>query len=530
MIPEGQGQAQAGQPAASTRVLVVLSAAVVALALYSLARYGVLWGEVDTYAFTGYIDSMLRTGRLVPANGAYPHGYGYPSLGVVLSQVTGLSLPALQLIAAPLLMVWLVIPAWLLFRELTGSHRGAALATVILFVQPEFLFPLLRGTHEKFTRGLMLLCLYLLLRSLRSRRGLSQFAAFVLAFYLSIYALITFNNLMATSFIVALGLAMVLSWIVLRATAATVASAEAATRRLMYIVLSSLAIAFVFTFYAYPPAQQNVRVLGEMGDRLAALLLQIEQVRASPYDVVAGAWVSLPVYFAVSLANWLLLAGSAVLWLVHTVRWLQKREQPDVSGLLLWAFYAAFAFQAAASIAVDVSGTLSSNLQHRIFPSFAMLAAPLVARWLVEWQPRRAWAGRVVWAGGGAVIALLAILSIFKATNEPLVSNKWLFHRPGEMQALRWAEGALVGHTLWTDYDERLTTAYGIRTVGVPASIRLDAYAAESGTRDRLVSEVTRLRSVRLGEPLPIEADSLRTYDNGQAQIYHLRPRTQYQR
>ena len=68
------------------------------------------------------------------------------------------------------------------------------------------------------------------------------------------------------------------------------------------------------------------------------------------------------------------------------------------------------------------------------------------------------------------------------------------------------------------------------RQPGVPASIRLDAYAAESGTRDRLVSEVTRLRSVRLGEPLPIEADSLRTYDNGQAQIYHLRPRTQYQR
>jgi hypothetical protein len=45
-----------------------------------------------------------------------------------------------------------------------------------------------------------------------------------------------------------------------------------------------------------------------------------------------------------------------------------------------------------------------------------------------------------------------------------------------------------------------------------------------------MISDVTRARSVRLGVPLPIESDSLLTYDNGQAQIYHLRPRTPYQR
>jgi hypothetical protein len=51
----------------------------------------------------------------------------------------------------------------------------------------------------------------------------------------------------------------------------------------------------------------------------------------------------------------------------------------------------------------------------------------------------------------------------------------------------------------------------------------------DPGTQDFLISGVTHSRSVRLAQPLPIEADSFLTYDNGQAQIYHRRPRTPYQ-
>jgi hypothetical protein len=524
-----RGRSDGVEARAPARVIALLLGAVTALALYSLLRYGARWGEGDTYAFTRFMDALARAGRQVPAAGAYPHGYGFPAFGVFVSHLGGLALPELQLYAAPLLMIWLVLPAWLLYRELAGSPRGATLATAILLVQPEFLFPLLRGTHEKFTRGLMLVCLYLLLRSLRARQRLPRFAGFVLAFYLSAYALITFNNLIATSFIAAVGLALGLSWAALRYLEAGSAAARATTRRLGYVVLSSLVVAFLFTFYAYPPAQLQLRVLQGIGERLAALFLQVEEVATNPYAVVTGGWVSLPVYFAVSLANWLLLAASAAIWLAQSARWLLRRARPDVSALLLWALYGAFALQAAASIAVDASGAFA-NLQHRIFPSFAMLAAPLVGRWFAEWRPGRAWVGRLVRSMAGVTVVGLAVLSTLKATNEPLVSNKWLFHLPAEMEAIRWAEGALPGRSLWTAYDERLTTAFGIRTVGRTTELRLDDYQANPGTRDLLISEVTRARSQRLGSPLPVEGDSFLTYDNGQAQIYHLRPRTPFQR
>jgi hypothetical protein len=185
--------------------------------------------------------------------------------------------------------------------------------------------------------------------------------------------------------------------------------------------------------------------------------------------------------------------------------------------------------QAAASIAVDASGAFS-NLQVRIFPSFAMMGAPLVARWLTHRRPQRLWARRLLWSTAVATIGILALLSTFKATNEPLVSSKWVFYLPAEMEAIDWAERTRPGRALWLAYDERIGTALGIRNPDEAIGLRLDGFEVDPGTRDLLVSDVTRQRSLRLGLPLPVEGDSLVTYDNGLAQIYHLRPRTPFQR
>jgi hypothetical protein len=130
------------------------------------------------------------------------------------------------------------------------------------------------------------------------------------------------------------------------------------------------------------------------------------------------------------------------------------------------------------------------------------------------------------------LIALLALLSTLKATNEPLVSNRWTFYLPAERQAVRWSDGKLVEERLlWVSFDDRLYSALGAHGNGsLPERIFLDTYEVEPSTRDFLISELTRVRSLRLGVPLPVEADTLITYDNGQAQIYHLRPRTPFQK
>jgi hypothetical protein len=517
--------------AASAHIeIILLIAAVALLALYAILRNGGLWGENDTAVFTKAIHSMSEAGTLTPDKNVYDNGYGFPALAVFLIQVTGISLNDFQLFGAALLAVWMVLPAWLLYREFTGSSRGATLATVILFVQPEFLFPIIRGSHEKFTRGMMFLCLYLLLRSLRSKDKLVRFTGFLLSFYLTAYALITFNNLIATSFILSVGLSLALAWALGRTIHGFSSTISPTIKRLIYVVISLMIVSFIFTFYAYPPAIQQLRLLVSVGDRVAALLLPMESTAINPYGVVSAGWVSLPVYFLVSLADWILLVVSAAIWLGQGYTWwLRRHRSPEQMELLLWAFYGAFAFLGVISIIVDVSGAISGNLQHRMFPAFAMIAAPLVARWLVNWKPRSFLKTRPGHAGMAALIGVLAVLSAFKATNEPLLSNKWMFYVPAEIQAIQWADGKLAGKELWTEFDERLSTSYTIWAEGVDPGVILKSFQAVASTRNFLVSDVIRQRSLRLSVPIPINSNDLITYDNGQAQIFHLRPRTPYQ-
>jgi hypothetical protein len=525
------GSARRGnRPRADVAVLVT---ALVVLAAYPLLRYGGRWGDGDSASFAGFIGNMFDAGRLMPSAGSvYPNGYAYQALGVFGLLAGGVSLSQFQLYLSFFLTPWIVLPAWMLYRELTGSARGATLATAILLVQPEFLFPLMRGTHEKFTRGLILLALYLFVKSIGHRHPLPRLASTILAFYLVIYGVIAFNNLLAFSLIAALLLALGLLAALRRWSGAQGVAGPAAERRLRYAVITATLIAFLFTFFFYQPAKQDILVMQNMVDRVATLLLNVERsTPANPYAYTAGAWVSGPAYLALTLANWILLIASAAIWLWQSLFLLRHRGHAwQADRLLLWALYGAFAIQGALSILVDRSGALAANLQLRAFPSFVMLAVPLAARAIVDWQASGKRSKAPAWAALLAALGIMAALSVLKATNEPLVSNKWAFYIPAEMRALDRADVMLADRSLWTEFDERLLTARTLRDPSEQPSVQLDAYDRDSSTRDVLVSDVIRARGVRLSATPPMEADSLLTYDNGQAQLYHLRPRTPYQR
>ena len=519
-----------GSPLESSTYVFLLIAVVLIIGLYFIMRFSGAWGETDTYTFVIALREMYTAGELVPPGYAYSNGYGFSALGVFLFNLSSISIASFQLLGAPLLATVLVLSAWLLFREFTGTRLAATLATLILLVQPEFLFPILRGTHEKFTRSLMMLCLYLLLRSLRSRDNISRFTGFVLAFYLSAFSLITFNNLNATSFIIAISISLLVLWVVEHRGFLSNRD-EAPIPRLSLIVISLIVISFVITFYAYPPAQHQILLFKSIWDQIAALLLPVEESTAiNPYTVVSTGWINLPVYFAVSIANWLLLALSLVIWVRQTYYWITHRRRPTQRELLLWSFYSVFAFLGAVSVVVDVSGALAANLQHRIFASFALFASPLVASQPVSWQSHPGRKTRIAKIGAVLVIGLLACLSILKATNEPLVSNYWVFHSPDESRAVSWSDRFLDGRVLWAGFDERLSTGIGIQTGAAPLHVSLDQYYPNINVADYLISSITHLRSQRIKAPLPIEVDSFVTYDNGEAQIYHRRPRTPYQR
>lgn len=505
------------------------------LSLFLLARSLGRWAENDSAVFARYIATIVTNGELVTAGQeAYPNGYAFQSLSAFLLAFTGVDVGQLQQLIYPLLAALVVLPAWAAYRELTGSTAGATLSTLLLFVQPEFLFVILRSSHEKFTRLLMFLCLYLLVVSFRLPNNPVAFAAHVSLFYLAAFAMTTSNNLLASSFFAAVALALALGWL-LRVIGRTPEENPAVLRRLFYASLISVALVFLFIFYAYPPAENNLVVMRYIWERIAALFLDVENTPDNAYTQVASAWVSLPAYFALSVANWAMLGSSVLIWAAQGWRWLRHAAPPATPGeRLLWLLYSAFAIQGVITVFADASGGIANNLQHRIFSSFSMIAVVLVGAAISRWRPSAPHTSRRTLTIARTICAVtlgcVAILSALKATNEPLVSNKWMFYRAEEVVALRWADAHLTNTMVWTEFDERLGAAYQTIDSASEQGNLFYGYSPRPGSRSLLVSEITRMRGVRLQRSLPVPYDAQRVYDNGTAQLFRLRPVTPFQK
>lgn len=500
------------------------------ICLYFVARYGGLWSESDSAVFSNMIRTVVDSGQLSPTEGpVYANGYSYQAITAFISALTGLDVPTLQKLVFPLTAILVVVPAWILYRELTGNGAAATVVTLLLFTQPEFLFVILRSSHEKFTRVLTMLCLFLLVRSMRLYKQPVQLAIHVVLFYLAAYAMIASNNLLANSFIFAVAIALVLGQILHRRWDALDQPSSTLIPRLTYVLVTCIGIAFVFTFYAYPPARYDLLVLRNVWEQIAALLLDYQTHSTNVYSQIEAGWINLPTYFLLSSANWIILVSSLIIWLYQGVRWMRYGVRPETpAGSLLWLLYAAFSFQGGLAILADMSGALASNLQHRIFPSFAIIAVAIVGGALMRWRPQRyVQQIRILIT---TLIAVAAILAVLKSTIEPMLSNKWIFHRHSELVALDWTDQHVYSHQIWTEFDERLSVAW-LMNQGVSTNQnRFVGGTVNTEIHGFILSDLTRLRSVRLKQALPIPTDALLVYDNGEAQLYHRRPLTPYQK
>lgn len=513
------------------------------VALYFIGRYGGQWAEADSATFAQIIRQFTEEGRLIPQNEPrYPNGYTFQAISAFILAFTGVDVATLQQLIYPLVVPMVVLPAWIAYRELTGSARGATITTILLFTQPEFLFVILRSSHEKFTRSLLLLCFFFLLRSFKLQQQPRLFAVNVVLFYLITAAFIASNNLLAHSFIFAISIAMGLGWIGERRSAVLRPADRSIFQSLEYAIMISLGLVYIFTFYVYWPAQHDLLVLQDMWQQITALFLDTtgDEVNNS-YAAFRQGWRSPYVYLLVSIANWIVLAASFLIWSRQGVRWIWRGVAPNTLGeRLLWLFYAAFAAQGALAVVSDATGTAGGNLQHRLFPSFAIVAVAVVGAALNQWQPRRF--ARSIQGALAASVFCVAILSVFKATNEPLLSNKWTFYRASELAALNWTDAHLKDAEIWTENDERLVVTLETVQGGSANSNEFQGYGVRPTTRNMLLTTVTRLRSSRfpsrsvpsenppLRDPLPVPPDAMRVYDNGEAQLYHLRPETPFQK
>jgi hypothetical protein len=493
---------------------------------YFVVRTGGQLAEHDTAVQATALETVMEARSLLAASGTiYVNGYLYAAVSQAVLAFTGLSISALQQVVYPLTSALLVLPAWALYRELTVGPRGAwaaAIAVAVLFAQPEFLFFVLRGSHERVLRLLILVALWLLVRSFRHEGRPASFAVHVLLFYTSVFALIGTNTFFGVSFLLAICTALALAWAARNLAPVMAVPLPAVARRLTVTAASVSALAFVVIFYLYPPAAHGLNVINLLARRTAQIVTTTD-TGTNPYAQVVGSWVSQPVYFILASSDYLLIVASAVVWLWQGLAWLTHRKAaPSLQEWLLWLLYSAFAFQGALAVLVDRTGLLGANLQHRSFPSFAMLAAPMLAGGLVRLPVRR-------WIGAAA-LALFALFALLKVTNEPILSNKWTFYNPTELQPLMWADTHARSATIWVGLDERLRAAHEIGGGALRSGNSWDIGRPEPMTRLYTVTPLIRLQSARFRQPLPPTRAANRVYDDGASQVYRARALSPFQR
>jgi hypothetical protein len=517
------------------------------LGAYFVARFEGRWAELDTNLFIEVIRNIQHQAQLVPKSGeVYPGGYGYQSISTVFLTLTGLEIQEIQQLVYPLMASLATIPAWILYREVAGNARGATITTLLLFTQPEFLFVVIRGSHEKFTRTYMLLCLFLLFRSFKLRDYPRLFTLHILIFYLLAFALASTNNALAMSFYVSIGIAMGLRWWqekawwlrnrVVRLFRKEIPSSQfrlfsSDVLRLLYVTLTCIGIIYIVIFYVYPPGQGNVSFFTKLGqDSVSAASTSTPKVsnEPNPYAHVKSSWTSGYFFLLVSFANWVVLGSAMLIWVWKGVRWLWKGDVlQEVREWLPWLLFASFGVQAVGSVFADMGGGVG-NIQVRLFPSISMIAVMLVGPAFAQLRPRRfVKPVQIVMSAG---IAFFAFTAGLKVTNEPILSNKWMFYRAPEVAAVEWTDTHLKYARIWSEVDERIWTAF---TTNLAYSANDNKFLMDlirrKEVRDILTSDITLLHCSRKGIPLPIPPQSFRAYDNGEAQLYHLRPETPHQ-
>ncbi|MCB9155581.1 MAG: hypothetical protein H6645_00510 [Caldilineaceae bacterium] len=515
--------------------LFVLFIAIYAIGIgaYFALRYAGGWMEIDTARMTNSARAVVVEGVITPSTDVYAHGFAYPVMVAWLAQMTGVSVLQLQTLYLPLISVLLpATAAYAVFRVFLRVESRALLALLILCLQPDFLFVTLRGSHEKITWTLMLAALFILHQSAARLRAPQTFIRYILIFYAIVFTQISTNSFFASTFITAITFGLLIGLVVKRWTQLDDADYSVQfLQRMGLVAAASLILVYIFLVHIYAPAEQLFQLVPEIVDRVALLVFGFE-FQVNPSSYIAFGWLNLPTYLAVSGFTWLVLAISLGEWCRQALQFVRRERTLQLPHALPWLLYAGFAIQMVFAVMLDFAGTLSANLQLRILPGlliFAVILTVQAVEALFRTTTTRPTLQRGLQVAMIGVFLWAVPASLLKITNEPLVSNKWVFYDHLEEEGLNW----VYTHTtptrnyFWAGLDERLIVVLAA-TLDAPESyFNLDTPGPD--VRYYLLSETDRLRHARVERPLPAIQDENIVYDNGNAKVYHRKPQTPYQ-
>lgn len=503
------------------------------LTLYWLARFGGYSNEGDAARTTTLIRTVLESGRLLPeGKPTYPYGFLYPAWVSALARLSGLDVLTLQQWLLPFLGLLLTLAAFVLYLHLLGSPRWAACAVTLLNLQGDFLYTSQRGSHEKVDFLLIFLALTVIILAAVRAKTLQERLALALAYYLIILAENSQHVFFASTFTFTLLLAFLL-WLVMRRRQRL---QIVASPWILYVALMSLLFTFLIVFYWYPPARTILYTSRDLIERIRLVFFSSAEPPAELYSTVGANWVLPGAWLWLRAFDVFLILAAVFGWLRLTRLFFRRDEIADRSRaqsyFWLLLLFPPFFLQNVVMVISDITGSAGeiNNLQIRLIPLTAFVAAPLAAYALSQWRPG-AWLqrNRVVRSFIIALsTALVLTLTLIKSTSEPLLANAWIFHTPAEEAAVAWLNQAIpyipeeVGRRtprVWAGPDFRLGNVWRQEfwppeNLLIPISDQTYTYV--------LLSPQVRLDTLRYRQPLPNILSANRIYINGEAEIYYL--------
>jgi hypothetical protein len=530
--------ASPSQRAQTAAALCLLISLALVVATFWITRFGPGGAvEGDSVNLTLATQGVYHEQVLVPHADVYGAGFGYPVVLATSANVSGLLVDGIQTLA-PLWLVVVAITALAAYRELNRSWGLGILSVILLLSMPDILFYLLRGSHEKLTWTYSLLILFAVARSYRFASTPPLFVQLILLQYFLFLGMATTSVYFATTLLFGFLTCAVIGsgGARLLRLGGTEPVAPGQFARFLLIAASSAVIVFVVMNYLYPPAASSLLTFRDARDKVLALLFGASEAR-EPYKNLGRDWMSFQAYLALVLSELLVVLAAASEWLL-TARDVIRRGlgRLDPRDRLAFLLFAGYAIQTAVGVLLDFSGFLGLNLQVRLFPALAIVSAPLAAR-LIFRAFRAPPLARLARSPAPAVaIALLTgglgIAGMLKSSNEPLLSNLWLFEPYSDQVALRWIDARLEYRRVWIDIWAqardalRLEHGYG----SVPRNVYLVRPELEPTASHVVLSLATVREAARRGVAVPATARENLIYDNGEVRSYHRVPRTPFQR
>lgn len=497
---------------------------------YYALRYGGLTIEVDGSRQAVSAEGIQVTGELINAR-RYSNGFGYAAVLAFVGFITGMEIQPLQMGSGIMIAVLLLV-AFAAYKQFLGSALSGLIATFLLLLNPDFMFYITRGSHERLSWMYALLMLFLLLRSQQATSSVKQLFVYIVFFYMAFWAMVSGNVYFASTYLLAISIGLAIGWmfesLIFRKKGYSYLPSQW-MRRLLLISLTSFILVFIFMFYTYLPARTYFNIFTSLFDRLGILFLGAEPIESpSAYVYFGSIWRSQFVYATMTVVQWAIAVGGFIMWVWSTFHLSQLNHQKR----LLWQMYTSFGMLLAFGVVSDFAGFLNTNLQLRLFTPFVMFSCAMVVMGAQQVWPRLSPSFKQRMVPVAGLLVIIAFVGTqAKITNDPLVSNLWVFYNPAEVRASEWIDQNVENQWVWVDTWDHLQQVFFFHEGYKESFKNIIFYRGQMMARyNVLLSDRVILESNRKGFVLPSVVNDQKIYDNGLVKIYHPRSMTPYQR